>query len=68
MKKYVIILNGTNFPYYLCFDPDRPRPTDWTHFTARAEKFDTYKTAQNCIEEWGIEDARIEEINLTKQI
>ena len=63
MKKYVIILNGTNFPYYLNskFILANGEERKWIPLQKYAEKFDSHESALLCAQQWGIEDARIEE-------
>ena len=62
MDKYVIQLRSTNFPYYLCFDPDDRRPVSWTHYLERAEKFNTEAEADENADCWGIIDFDIVKI------
>ncbi len=45
MAQFVIILNGTNFPYYLIWKSESVDSIDWTMDLDRAFKYDSYGTA-----------------------
>lgn len=62
MSEYVIIMNGTNFPYYLCYDPDLRRMIDWTPNNESAYKYATKQLAEEDIRLHGLTDVRIEQV------
>lgn len=53
--KYVIILNSTNFPYYLRWDPDSPHLIEWTPIKESAYIYASENTANADIERMGLD-------------
>lgn len=55
MNKYVIILNGTNFPYYLQWNPASSHSIDWTAIKDSAYFYKSEKAAQSDIDLMGLD-------------
>ena len=54
MYQYVIILSGTNFPYYLVWKSESVDSLDWTHDLDQAFKYDSYGKAYDDLTMLGI--------------
>ena len=61
--KYAVILNGTNFPYYLKWDPSYLPNIGWTPIKASAYLYFTEEEAKEDIESMGL-DAYVKEIEI----
>ncbi len=61
MSEYVIILSGTNFPYYLVWKSESVDSHDWTRDIDKAFKYDSAEAAYAEINFLGL-DAYMKEI------